>query len=89
MKMKNDYFVEVTDTYGGEANYCWVNRYKVRASSMMGAARRVAHQGGYEVRKDYNTGDMARYNAKGECVCMFVEHYDSDNHSRYLNVKEM
>lgn len=35
--MKNTYFVEVTDTFGGEANYCWVRRYKVSASSKLGS----------------------------------------------------
>jgi hypothetical protein len=25
---RNTYEVEVTDTFGGEANYCWVNRYE-------------------------------------------------------------
>ena len=30
--MKNHYYIEMTDTFGGEANYCWVNRFIVRAS---------------------------------------------------------
>jgi hypothetical protein len=33
MKMKNLYFAEITDTYGGEANYSWVTRHKIAASS--------------------------------------------------------
>ena len=36
------YFVELTDTFGGEANYCWAKRYKVAASSFNGAIRKVA-----------------------------------------------
>ena len=36
------YFVELTDTFGGEANYSWVNRYKVVASSFNGAIRKVS-----------------------------------------------
>ena len=31
--MKHQFFVEMTDTYGGEANYSWVNRFLVTASS--------------------------------------------------------
>jgi hypothetical protein len=35
--MKNTYKIEVTDTFGGEANYCWVSRYTVKAKSIRGA----------------------------------------------------
>ena len=28
------YFVEMTDTFGGEANYSWVNRFLVNAISV-------------------------------------------------------
>ncbi len=31
--MKNHYFIEMTDTFGGEANYCWVHRFIVSAST--------------------------------------------------------
>jgi hypothetical protein len=37
--------IEVTDTFGGEANYCWVKRGTTRATSRRGiiaAAKRVA-----------------------------------------------
>ena len=45
--MKHEIFIiEVTDTYGGEANYCWVHRFKVRASSTMGAIRKVGREMG-------------------------------------------
>ncbi len=27
--MSNTYQIEYTDTFGGEANYCWVNRAKI------------------------------------------------------------
>lgn len=39
--MKNHYFIEMTDTFGGDANYCWVNRFIVSASTPRGAMRRV------------------------------------------------
>lgn len=44
--MKNHYFIEMTDTFGGEANYCWVNRFIVSASSPRGAMRRVCARTG-------------------------------------------
>ena len=39
------YFIEHTDMYQGEANYCWVNRFIVSASSERGAMRKVAKKG--------------------------------------------
>jgi hypothetical protein len=69
------WFVEVTDTFGGVANYCWVRRYLVHASTMRGAMGKVP---GYAWRKEYDTGDMARYNAQGAAVCAFIEWADPD-----------
>ena len=36
------FHIEVTDTFGGEANYCWVKRFKVTAKSELGAAWQFA-----------------------------------------------
>jgi hypothetical protein len=66
--------IEVTDTFAGEANYCWVRRYKVRAKSFRGAANALARQYGGGWRKAYDTGDQARYNLQGACVCAFIDY---------------
>ena len=71
--MKNHYFVEITDTFGGEANYCWVHRFIVSASSPRGAMRKVANTTGFAVR---NVG-CDRWDAVGACVCYFVEWIDA------------
>ena len=70
--MKNNYFIEMTDTFGGEANYCWVNRFIVSASSPRGAMRRVTARTGDKVR---DVG-CDRWDAVGACVCYFVEWID-------------
>lgn len=77
--MKQEYFVEVTDTYGGEANYSWVHRFKVSASTERGAMRKVERRLPYAggVRKDWDTGDMQRWAWRNACVCAFVEGYDN------------
>jgi len=72
--MKNHYFVEMTDTFGGEANYCWVNRFIVSASSERGAMRKVARETGFNVR----SVGCDRWDAVGACVCYFVEWVDAD-----------
>jgi len=75
--MKNEYFVEVTDTFGGEANYAWVHRFRVLASTERGAMRKVATRFGYGgTTKDYDTGDIQRWVWKNACLCAFVERYD-------------
>jgi hypothetical protein len=68
------YHVECTDTYGGEANYCWVRRFAVRASSFSGAARVAARHLGYSGRIvcDGQWGAGGRWNVRGQPVCFFV-----------------
>lgn len=70
--MKNHYFIEMTDTFGGEANYCWVHRFIVSASTERGAMRKLARHTGFAVR---NVG-CDRWDAVGACVCYFVEWID-------------
>ena len=71
--MKNHYFIEMTDTFGGEANYCWVHRFIVSASSPRGAMRKVAKKTGFAVR----SVGCDRWDAVGACVCYFVERIDA------------
>ena len=83
------YFVELTDTFGGEANYCWAKRYKVAASSFNGAIRKIAKATYYRFRKEYDAGDMVKYKAIGACVCAFVEEYNELCHADYSRVIEL
>ena len=82
---KPTYFIEMTDTFGGEANYCWFNRFIVSASTPRGAMRRVCARTGDSVRSV--GGD--RWDSTRGCVCYFVERVDAaevqtlkDNYSR-------
>lgn len=90
MKMKEIFFVEVTDTYGGEANYIWVHRFKVHANTERGAMRKVANKMGYigGVRKGWDTGDMSRWDWRRAAVCAFVEGY-TDQAERKMFVESI
>jgi hypothetical protein len=66
------FYFEVTDTFGGEANYTWVRRYKVRSVSMLGAVSRLSRHTGYHFNKTYG-GELTRYDAKNACVCAWVD----------------
>lgn len=54
------YHIEVTDTFGGEANYCWVKRGTTRATTRRGlieAAKRLAGWDGWCRVKAEDWGD--------------------------------
>lgn len=74
------YFVEVTDTFGGEANYCWVARYKVAANTPLGAVLAVKRERGYvSITCAYDTDDECRYDVVGQAICMFVHEWDDSD----------
>lgn len=66
------YHIEITDTFGGEANYCWKREYLVKASSARGAIGILARKDGAGWRKAWDDGMTARYDLQGACVCAFV-----------------
>lgn len=72
--MKQQFFVEMTDTFGGEANYSWVNRFIVSASSERGAIGKVTRRTGYRSR---GVG-CGRYDVPRCAICYFVEWVDAD-----------
>lgn len=60
------YFVEVTDTFGGECNYCWLRRYMVQAKNQRAAMLKVAKHEGYSVKYD---GNM--FLGKHACIAIY------------------
>ena len=87
MTSKALFFVELTDTFGGEANYSWVTRRLVRASTVMGAARKFAQHAGLSVHKTGDYGDSARYDSASGATCMFVNYADGDAAERFTGVE--
>ena len=72
------FYVEVTDTFCGEANYSWVNRFVVSAKSELGAIRKIGKETGLSFRKDWDDGLCTRYDSKSGLTCAFVSYYDAD-----------
>ena len=65
--------VEVTDTFGEEANYAWVRRFIVKAKSDRGAIRIVQREMGLgSVSKVWDCGEHSRFDVKGAAICAFV-----------------
>lgn len=75
------YQVEVTDTFGGEANYCWVRRYTLppcgdSQRARIRAAKAIAGYTGMPgTTSDY--GDMLEWRPRGVCHVMFITWEDS------------
>ena len=76
--MKTLFFIEITDTFGGEANYSWVTRHVIRAKSERGAICALSRRSGINWRFDGN-----RYNSKSGAACAFIDIYDIEQHGAY------
>lgn len=87
------YFIELTDTFGGETNYSWVTRVKVRANTLRGAIWRFSRDAGFSgrVRHEYTIPDehgTQRFKIRGAALCFFACEWDDDAHGNY-RVKEL
>jgi hypothetical protein len=88
--MTHKYKVELTDTFGGEANYSWVKRHSIPVPEMRhdkdykyveAQAKRIAKNavGLNGVRGEWeNWGDTYVFRPRGMCQILFVN-YDDTN----------
>ena len=73
------YYIEVTDTFGGEANYSWVRRETLDAPaelSRRALVRRAKALSGWTGERCDVTyyGDMLDIRPRGACMVCFVTH---------------
>ncbi len=66
--------IEVTDTFGGEANYGWVRRYSIDAPETTAQQKRaIKKASGYTGTRgrweDYS--DVMKFTPRGQCVVVF------------------
>ena len=82
MSKRETYYIEVTDTFGGECNYCWIRRYAVKASSERGAMRVVGKHEGYNMRNEgYN------WTFVDACIAAYVvDEVDAADVVRYVKL---
>lgn len=76
------FFVEVTDTMGdGSTNYGWVERYKVKANTHIGALLKSNTRRGWKHEEDIpDEHGTRRYNHDRDLICAFVCRYDRETH---------
>jgi hypothetical protein len=75
------FYFEITDTYGGEANYSWVTRVKTNAKSLHGALCKLSRDSGFNFRFD-----GLRYDAQNACVCAFLLDDEQAEHYKFKEV---
>ena len=76
--MKTLFFVEITDIYGGEANYSWVTRHCIKAKSERGAINALSRRSGMNWK---NEG--FRYLSKSGATCALIEYFEPETHGDY------
>ena len=69
--------IEVTDTFGGQANYSWVERSKLRVPdgiSYLALVRRIKSAAGYSgIRgQTYVSGDFVEIRFPSRCIVIFA-----------------
>ena len=79
-----DYYVEITDTFAGEANYSWVTRYKVTsAENENDAIIKISNESGINWIKQWDDWTVSRYDSESGLTCLFISEYDGDMHDYY------
>lgn len=70
--------LEITDTFGGEANYNWVKRFIIDADfsdnrKLLREARKIADiNPGVKLDLVCDSGDFKRWNFRGSCICLMI-----------------
>ncbi len=76
--------IEHTDTFGGEANYCWAKRWHSFAQltdlQAVRLAKKLCGLSGHPCRSE-NWGDVIALYPRGICQVIFIGYQDDD--SRY------
>lgn len=85
MSATNAVQFELTDTFGGEANYCWVRRETIPAAeaaklsdaAIIRRAKAFAGLTGHRCEKE-NYGDTIALRPRGVCWVLFINfnHYE-------------
>lgn len=87
--MATYFYVEITDMYGGEANFAWVKRYKVEATTPRGAIRKINKETGSNFRRDMDLGETYRYISPSRTMCAFVSWWSIFWDEKPSNVKQI
>lgn len=75
-KELNKFYFELTDTFGGEANYSWVHRFKVVSPTLRGALNKLSRHTGYHFQAQWY---RCRWKVKQACIVLHELSNDFDD----------
>jgi hypothetical protein len=67
------YYAEVTDLFCGEMNYSWISRFHVKATSPLGAIRKIARH--YNL--NFRSHSEGIYHSTSKLTGVFIEEVDT------------
>ena len=83
---KQTFFVQITDVFGGEANFAWVTRHKITAKNLKGALQKLARTSGINWRINDDCGDSWRYDSISGATCALIAYWGEEIHAgHYVN----
>ena len=74
MAKLNLYYIEVTDTFCGDANYSWATHHVIKGKSMLGAIQRFSRLSGIS----WHSVGAERYDSKSGQTCFFIKDFDAN-----------
>lgn len=74
----NTYSIELTDTFGGEANYSYVKRFTIQAKSLRACVLKLGKETGYSWRLNSDYGEFVRYDTTSGLTCAFIEQMEEE-----------
>ena len=77
----NTYYVIITDTFGGKANFSWVISQRIVAKSVRGVLQKLAKLSGLH----WHHVGLDRWDSESGATCWFVEDWDDEIHG-YVNL---
>lgn len=86
--MKSYFYIEITDTYAGDANYSWVTRHIIHATTIRGAINKLSRMSGINWHCVDKYNDCVRYDSKSGAVCCFIEQLSDDMHGYLQTVSQ-
>ena len=68
------YFIEITDTFGGQANYSWVEKHYIEAEdkNVVRRAKNLIGWNGVRCNR-YDHGDLIELRPRHQCVVAFIQ----------------
>jgi hypothetical protein len=76
-----NYYIELTDLFGGELNYSYIKRYTTKAKSIQGAIGKLSREIGLNFRAYDKTSYDGVYHSTSKLTGVWIEEYETNDSS--------